>query len=206
MKIADLVKEGKLAGIADIRDETSVARVSVLSFILKRDAVARVRAQQPLQAQPVEETSARTCSDRRRRAAHLSLDGFIPTGSSIRIEVIVRRTRFRLAKAEADAHIQRGYAKALDALDEVIALIRRSPVVEAARTGLIALLDVDELQADAILALPLRRLAALERQKILDRLAELEREIAEYQAILASESRQREIVTAETHRHREQVR
>src|SRR5690606_26332946 len=80
---------------------------------------------------------------------------------------------------------------------EVIALIRRSPDVEEARQGLIKLLDIDELQADAILALQLRRLAALERQKIFDRLAELEQEIAEYKAILADESRQRDIVTTE---------
>jgi DNA gyrase subunit A len=109
----------------------------------------------------------------------------------------VRRTQFRLDKAEADAHIQRGYAKALDALDEVIALIRRSPDVDEARQGLIKLLKIDELQADAILALQLRRLAALERQKIFDRLAELEQEIAEYKKILASPARQREIVTTE---------
>jgi DNA gyrase subunit A len=127
----------------------------------------------------------------------LALDGFITHWIAHQIEVIVRRTQFRLDKAEADAHIQRGYAKALDALDEVIALIRRSPDVDEARKGLIKLLKIDELQADAILALQLRRLAALERQKIFDRLAELEKEIAEYKAILKSESRQREIITTE---------
>ena len=116
----------------------------------------------------------------------LPIDGFITHWIDHQIEVIVRRTQFRLDKAEADAHIQRGYLKALDALDEVIALIRRSPDVDDARDGLIELLKIDELQADAILALQLRRLAALERQKIIDRLAELEREIAEYKAILAS--------------------
>src|SRR5690606_23934927 len=105
--------------------------------------------------------------------------------------------QFRLDKAEADAHIQRGYVKALDALDEVIALIRRSPDVDEARAGLIKLLDVDELQADAILALQLRRLAALERQKIQDKLAELEKEIAGYQAILESESLQLSNITDE---------
>src|SRR5690606_10616206 len=98
---------------------------------------------------------------------------------------------------EADAHIQRGYVKALDALDAVIELIRNSPDVDEARKGLIKLLKIDEAQADAILALQLRRLAALERQKLFDRLAELEKEIAEYKAILKSEKRQREIVTEE---------
>jgi DNA gyrase subunit A len=127
----------------------------------------------------------------------LSIDAFITFWIKHQIEVIVRRTQFRLDKAEADAHIQRGYVKALDALDEVIALIRRSPDVEEARAGLIKLLDIDELQADAILALQLRRLAALERKKIQDRLAELEAEIAEYKLILADESRQRGIITEE---------
>src|SRR5690606_28249164 len=107
------------------------------------------------------------------------------------------RTQFRLDKAEADAHIQRGYVKALEALDEVIALIRRSPDVDEARAGLIKLLGIDELQADAILALQLRRLAALERQKIQDKLAELEREIAGYKAILADEKLQRDIIVTE---------
>ena len=113
------------------------------------------------------------------------------------VEVIVRRTQFRLKKAEAEAHIQRGYLKALDALDEVIALIRRSPDVEKARDGLMDLLGVDQLQADAILAMQLRRLAALERQKIIDRLNELELAIAEFHAILASETRQRQIIIDE---------
>jgi DNA gyrase subunit A len=127
----------------------------------------------------------------------LSIDGFIAHWVDHQIDVIVRRTQFRLKKAEAEAHIQRGYVKALDALDEVIALIRRSPDVDEARTGLMDLLGVDQLQADAILTLQLRRLAALERQKIADTLARLELEIAEYQAILADEQRQRTIVSDE---------
>src|SRR5699024_10607802 len=113
------------------------------------------------------------------------------------MEVIVRRTRYRLKQAEEEAHILRGLLKALDALDEVIALIRRSPTVEEARNGLMGLLDIDEAQAQAILNMQLRRLAALERQKIQDRHAELERLIAEYQAIIASEERQREIISEE---------
>jgi DNA gyrase subunit A len=127
----------------------------------------------------------------------LSLDGFIVAWVDHQIDVIVRRTRFRLRKAEERAHILRGYLKALDALDEVIALIRRSPTVEDAREGLKALLDVDEVQADAILAMQLRRLAALERQKIIDEHDEIERQIAEYKAILADPVRQRSIVSDE---------
>ncbi len=198
VKIADLVKEGKLAGIADIRDESSGRTGQRLVIVLKRDAVARVVLNNLYKHTSLQENfGANMLAIVDGVPRTLALDGFISYWITHQIEVIVRRTRFRLAKAEADAHIQRGYAKALDALDEVIALIRRSPDVETSRTGLMQLLDVDELQADAILALQLRRLAALERQKIRDRLAELELEIAEYQAILASESRQREIVTTE---------
>ncbi|MGV3712827.1 DNA gyrase subunit A [Pseudolysinimonas sp.] len=198
VKIADLVKEGKIAGIADIRDETSGRTGQRLVIVLKRDAVARVVLNNLYKHTSLQENfGANMLAIVDGVPRTLSLDGFITYWIQHQIEVVVRRTRFRLAKAEADAHIQRGYAKALDALDEVIALIRRSPDVDAARTGLIALLDVDELQADAILALQLRRLAALERQKILDRLAELEKEIAGYRAILASEVLQRELITTE---------
>jgi DNA gyrase subunit A len=113
------------------------------------------------------------------------------------IEVIVRRTRYRLRKAEERAHILRAYLKALDALDEVIALIRRSPTVEEARAGLMTLLDIDEAQATAILDMQLRRLAALERQKIIDEYDELMERIADFNAILASEDRQRQIISEE---------
>ena len=167
-------------------------------IVLKRDAVAKVVLNNLYKHTQLQENfGANMLAIVDGVPRTLALDGFITHWIDHQIEVIVRRTTFRLAKAEADAHIQRGYAKALDALDEVIALIRRSPDVDQARQGLIKLLKVDELQADAILALQLRRLAALERQKIRDRLEELEREIAEYQAILASPSRQREIVTEE---------
>jgi DNA gyrase subunit A len=198
VKIADLVKEGKLAGIADIRDESSGRTGQRLVIVLKRDAVARVVLNNLYKHTALQENfGANMLAIVDGVPRTLALDGFITHWIAHQIEVIVRRTQFRLDKAEADAHIQRGYAKALDALDEVIALIRRSPDVDEARKGLTKLLKIDELQADAILALQLRRLAALERQKIFDRLAELEKEIAEYKAILKSESRQREIVTSE---------
>jgi DNA gyrase subunit A len=198
VKIADLVKEGKLAGIADIRDESSGRTGQRLVIVLKRDAVARVVLNNLYKHTSLQENfGANMLAIVDGVPRTLALDGFITHWIAHQIEVIVRRTQFRLDKAEADAHIQRGYAKALDALDEVIALIRRSPDVDEARKGLIKLLKIDELQADAILALQLRRLAALERQKIFDRLAELEKEIAEYKAILKSESRQREIITTE---------
>src|SRR6185295_18794095 len=113
------------------------------------------------------------------------------------IQVVVRRTAYRLRKAEERAHILRGLVKALDMLDEVIALIRRSPTVEEARTGLIQLLDIDEVQATAILDMQLRRLAALERQKIIDELAKIEIEIEDYKDILAKPERQRAIISEE---------
>ncbi len=198
VKIADLVKEGKLAGIADIRDETSGRTGQRLVIVLKRDAVAKVVLNNLYKHTQLQENfGANMLAIVDGVPRTLPIDGFIRHWLEHQVEVIVRRTAFRLAKAEADAHIQRGYVLALDALDEVIALIRRSPDVDEARQGLMALLGVDELQADAILALQLRRLAALERQKIQQRLDELEREIAEYQAILASEVRQREIITEE---------
>jgi DNA gyrase subunit A len=127
----------------------------------------------------------------------LSLDAFIRHWVTHQMDVIARRTRYRLRKAEEEAHILRALLKALDMLDEVIALIRASNTTEAARDGLMQLLDIDELQARAILDMQLRRLAALERQKIQDRHSELEALIAEYNSILASEERQREIISTE---------
>ena len=207
IKIADLVKDGKLAGIADIRDESSGRTGQRLVIVLKRDAVAKVVLNNLYKHTQLQENfGANMLAIVDGVPRTLALDGFITHWIDHQIEVIVRRTTFRLAKAEADAHIQRGYVKALDALDEVIALIRRSPDVDEARTGLIKLLKIDELQADAILALQLRRLAALERQKIQDRLAELELEIAGYQAILQSEVRQRDDRHRGAHRARRQVR
>ena len=198
IKIADLVKEGKLGGIADIRDESSGRTGQRLVIVLKRDAVAKVvlnNLYKHTQLQDNFGANMLAIVDGVPRT--LPIDGFITYWVTHQIEVIVRRTAFRLAKAEADAHILRGYLKALDALDEVIALIRRSQTTEEARDGLMQLLDVDELQATAILNLQLRRLAALERQKIQDQAEELERLIADYQAILASPERQRSIVSDE---------
>ncbi|RLP75220.1 DNA gyrase subunit A [Mycetocola tolaasinivorans] len=198
IRIADLVKDGKLQGIADIRDETSGRTGQRLVIVLKRDAVAKVVLNNLYKHTQLQENfGANMLAIVDGVPRTLSLDGFITAWTAHQVDVIVRRTQFRLRKAEADAHIQRGYLAALDALDEVIALIRRSPDVEQARAGLIDLLKVDQLQADAILAMQLRRLAALERQKIIDRAAELEREIAEYKAILDSPVRQREIVSEE---------
>ncbi|HYI13803.1 MAG TPA: DNA gyrase subunit A, partial [Thermomicrobiales bacterium] len=198
IKIADLVKDGKITGIADIRDETSGRTGQRLVVVLKRDAVAKVVLNNLYKHTQLQENfGANMLAIVDGIPRTLPLDGFISLWVAHQIEVIVRRTQFRLNKAEADAHILRGYLKALDALDEVIALIRRSPTVDDARDGLMDLLAVDRLQADAILTMQLRRLAALERQKIIDQAAELELEIAEYKAILASPERQRTIISEE---------
>jgi DNA gyrase subunit A len=198
LKIADLVKEGKLAGIADIRDETSGRTGQRLVIVLKRDAVPKVVLNNLYKHTQLQENfGANMLAIVDGIPRTLSIDGFITAWATHQIEVIVRRTQFRLRKAEERAHILRGYVKALDALDEVIALIRRSPTVDDAREGLMKLLAIDELQARAILDMQLRRLAALERQKIIDELAEIEIEIAEYKVILASPQRQRDIVSEE---------
>ncbi|MEV8338139.1 DNA gyrase subunit A [Leucobacter sp. NPDC077196] len=198
VKIADLVKEHKVQGIADIRDESSGRTGQRLVVVLKRDAIAKVVLNNLYKHTQLQENfGANMLAIVDGIPRTLALDGFISAWAKHQIEVIVRRTAYRLKKAEAEAHIQRGYLKALDALDEVIALIRRSPTVDEAREGLMALLDVDQIQADAILGLQLRRLAALERQKILDLAAKLEAQIAEYEAILASPLEQRSIVVRE---------
>ncbi len=198
IKIADLVKEGKLTGIADIRDETSGRTGQRLVIVLKRDAVAKVVLNNLYKHTSLQENfGANMLAIVDGVPRTLTLDAFITYWVTHQIEVIVRRTQFRLDKAEADAHILRGYLKALDALDEVIALIRKSPTVEEAKEGLKKLLGVDDDQALAILNLQLRRLAALERQKIVEQAAELEAMITEFKAILASEERQRTIVSDE---------
>ncbi|QIV87129.1 DNA gyrase subunit A [Glutamicibacter mishrai] len=198
VKIAELVRDGKIAGIADMRDETSGRTGQRLVIVLKRDAVAKVVLNNLYKHTELQTNfSANMLAIVDGVPRTLPLDGFIRHWVTHQIEVIVRRTQFRLKKAEEEAHILRGLLKALDALDEVIALIRRSATTEAARDGLMEMLSIDEDQARAILDMQLRRLAALERQKIQDRHAELERMIAEFQTIIASPERQREIVSEE---------
>ncbi len=197
-KIADLVRENRVQGIADIRDETSGRTGQRLVIVLKRDAVAKVVLNNLYKHTQLQDTfGANMLALVDGVPRTLSLDAFIRHWTTHQLDVVVRRTRFRLRKAEEQIHIYRGYLKALDALDEVIALIRRSPDADEARTGLMALLDIDEVQANAILTLQLRRLAALERQQILDNYARLETEIRGYRAILDSPEQQRGIVRDE---------
>ena len=198
VKIAELVDGGRIQGIADLRDDTSGKTGLRIVIVLKRDAVAKVvlnNLYKHTQLQDNFGANMLALVDGVPRT--LSLDKFVRYWMDHQVEVIVRRTRYLLAEAERQAHIYRGYVKALDALDEVIALIRASATVEDARSGLIALLDIDEVQADAILVMQLRRLAALERQKIAEELAKLEIQIADLEAILASPQRQRDIISEE---------
>ncbi|WP_248146446.1 DNA gyrase subunit A [Microbacterium aoyamense] len=198
VKISDLAREGKITGIADIRDESSGRTGQRLVIVLKRDAVAKVvlnNLYKHTQLQDNFGANMLAIVDGVPRT--LPLDGFITHWIDHQIEVIVRRTQYRLRRAEERMHILRGYLKALDALDEVIALIRRSPTPNEANEGLQKLLDIDELQAGAILDMQLRRLAALERQKLIDEAAELELKIADFLDILATPARQRTIITEE---------
>ncbi|WP_019135624.1 DNA gyrase subunit A [Cellulomonas massiliensis] len=197
-KIGDLIRENKIAGIADLRDETSGRTGQRLVIVLKRDAVAKVVLNNLYKHTQLQDTfGANMLALVDGVPRTLSIDAFVRHWVTHQLEVIRRRTQYRLRKAEEQIHIYRGYLKALDALDEVIALIRRSPDADQARVGLMELLDIDEVQASAILNLQLRRLAALQRQEILDEHAKLEAQIAEFNAILASEQRQRTIVSEE---------
>src|SRR4051794_19359812 len=197
-KIAEHVKDGRLNGIADIRDETSGRTGQRLVIVLKRDAVAKVVLNnlfKHTQLQSNFGANMLALVDGVPRT--LPIDAFIRHWVDHQLDVIQRRTAYRLRKAEERIHILRGLLKALDALDEVIALIRRSPTVDEARTGLMALLEIDEVQAQAILDMQLRRLAALERQKIIDDHDELEAMIVDFTDILAKPGRQRDIVSDE---------
>src|SRR3982075_1233867 len=179
-KIAELVKDGRLSGIADVRDETSGRTGQRLVIVLKRDAITKVVLNNLYKHTQLQETfGANMLALVDGIPRTLNLAQFLRYYVAHQMEVIYRRTAYPLRKAEERAHILRGLVKALDMLDEVIALIRRSPTVEEARNGLIQLLEIDEIQATAILDMQLRRLAALERQKIIDELVKIEIEIAD---------------------------
>ena len=198
LRIAELVGDGKLTGISDVRDDSSSRTGMRLIIELKRDAVAQVVLNQLYKHTQLQDNfGANMLALVDSVPRTLTLEAFLSYWVLHQIEVIQRRTRFRLRKAQERAHILSGYLKALDALDAVIALIRASATVDDARTGLIDLLEIDEIQATAILDMQLRRLAALERQKIIDEFEELMSKIADYNDILASDQRQRTIVSDE---------
>ena len=196
--IADHVRDGRIAGIADVRDEGSQRTGQRLVIVLKRDAVAKVvlnNLYKHTQLQTTFGANMLAIVDGVPRT--LRLDEFVRYYVDHQVDVIVRRTRFQLRKAEERMHILRALLKALDQLDAVIALIRAAESADAARGQLMALLEIDEIQAVAILDMQLRRLAALERQRIIDEAAELEAKIADLMEILASPVRQRQIIADE---------
>jgi DNA gyrase subunit A len=197
-KIAELSRDGKVTGIADVLDETSGRTGQRLVIVLKRDAVAKVVLNNLYKHTQLQETfGANMLALVDGVPRTLRLDQMIRHWVTHQIEVIVRRTRYLLRKAQERAHILSALIKAIDRIDEVIALIRGSESASSAQQGLMDLLEIDEIQARAILDMQLRRLAALERQQLIDEYEELMAEIAEYEAILASPERQREIIGTE---------
>jgi DNA gyrase subunit A len=197
-KIAELARDGRVTGIADVRDETSDRAGQRLVIVLKRDAVAKVVLNNLYKHTQLQDTfGANMLALVDGVPRTLRLDQMIRHWVSHQIEVIVRRTRHLLRKAEERAHILRALIRAIDRIDEVIALIRASASAAVAQQGLMSLLEIDEIQARAILDMQLRKLAALERQQLVDEYDELMAEIAEYEAILASPERQRQIIGTE---------
>ncbi|WP_370644432.1 DNA gyrase subunit A [Nesterenkonia sp. LB17] len=197
-KIALLVKDGKVSGIADLRDESSGRTGQRLVVVLKRDAVAKVVLNNLYKHTQLQENfSANMLALVDGVPRTLSLDAFVYHWVTHQIDVIVRRTQFRLDKAQREAHIKIGLLKALDDLDRVIATIRASSTVDEARQNLKSLLEIDDDQAQAILDMQLRKLAALERQRLQDEYDELMKMIEDFQDILASEDRQRRIISSE---------
>jgi DNA gyrase subunit A len=198
LKIAELVKDGKIKGIADVRDEGNERLGQRLVVVLQNSAIPKVILNNLYKQTQLQDTfGANMLALVDGVPRTLRLDEFIKYYIEHQVEVIVRRTKFRLVEKEKRAHILKGYLKALDALDAVIALIRASKTPEEARTGLMKLLDVDEIQANAILDMQLRRIAALERQKINDEYEGLMADIIGLHSILASEAKQREIIKTE---------
>ncbi len=198
LKIAELVRDGRLTGIADVRDESSGRSGQRLVIVLKRDAVAKVVLNNLYKHTQLQDTfGANMLALVDGVPRTLRLDQMIRYWVAHQIEVIIRRTRYLLRKAQERAHILSALLKAIDQIDAVIALIRASASAAAAQQGLMELLEIDEIQARAILDMQLRKLAALERQQLVDEYEELMAQIADYEGILASPERQRQIVSAE---------
>jgi len=197
-KIAELVKDGRISGIADIHDESSGRTGQRLVIVLKRDAVAKVVLNNLYKHTQLQDTfGANMLALVDGVPRTLRLDQMIRYWVAHQVEVIVRRTRYRLRKAQERMHIVVALLKAIDRIDEVIALIRASASAAEAMQGLMGLLEIDEIQARAILDMQLRKLAALERQELTNEHDELAAKIAEYESILASPERQREIIGTE---------
>src|SRR5258708_15364051 len=191
-KIAELVKDGRLTGIADVRDETSGRTGQRLVIVLKRDAIEKVVLNNLCKHTQLQDTFGvimLALVDGVPRT--LRLDQMIRYWVALQINVIQRRTRFRLRKAQERLHIVAALLAAIDAIDEVIALIRASESAAAAQTGLMGLLEIDEIQARAILDMQLRKLAALERRGVMGKRGEVEAKNADFPPIPASPARRR---------------
>ena len=195
VSIREAVRDGKIQGIADMRDETSGRTGQRLVLVLKRDAVPKVVLNNLYKHSQLQQTfGANMLALVDGVPRTLSLDAFIRHWVNHQLDVIARRTAYLKREAEERDHILQGYLKALDMLDEVIALIRASEDTDTARTGLMGLLDIDQVQADAILAMQLRTLTRMNRDKIVAEHEELQRKIADYIDILAKPERQRKII------------
>ncbi len=196
-RIAELVRNGRLSEIVDLRDESDRHGLSII-VELKRGTQPRKTLNRLYKYTPLQMTfgvQLLALVDGRPRL--LSLKQLLLLFLRHRIEIVVRRTAYELSQAEARVHIIAGLLIALDNLDAVIATIRASRTVEVAKERLMERFGLSAVQAQAILDMPLRRLTALERQKLVDEHAALEARIADYRAILASPMRQRAIVGEE---------
>ena len=195
VSIREAVRDGKIQGIADMRDETSGRTGQRLVLVLKRDAVPKVVLNNLYKHSQLQQTfGANMLALVDGVPRTLSLDAFIRHWINHQIDVVARRTAYLKREAEERDHILQGLLKALDAIEEVIKLIRSSQGREDARPKLMEFLDIDQVQADAILSMQLVRLANMEAQKIVDEHNELMRKIADYNDILAKPERQRRIV------------
>ncbi len=197
-KIAELVKDGRMAGISDIADESSQRTGQRLVITLRRDAVAKVVLNNLYKHTQLQDTfgvNMLAIVDGVPRT--LRLDEMVRHYVAHQVDVIVRRTRYQLRKKRERLHVLEGLLVALDHLDEVIALIRNSESADAARGELMSRYELSEIQATAILDMQLRRLAALERQRITDEAATLRTEIADLEDLLASPPRQRQVISDE---------
>jgi DNA gyrase subunit A len=197
-KIAELADSGRVPGIADLRDDSSSRTGMRIVVVLKRDAVPSVVRNNLYKHTQLQETfGANMVALVDGVPRTLPLDAFVRHWVVHQVEVIRRRTAYRLRKKRERLHIVSGLLKAIDAIDEVIALIRRSQDVDAARDGLILLLDIDELQATAILDMQLRRLTALSREELQIERDKLVADIRELEDVLRSDDRKRSIIRDE---------
>jgi DNA gyrase subunit A len=197
-RIAELVEQGKVGGIADLVDESSSRTGMRIVVVLKRDAVPKVVLNNLFKYTQLQDNfGANMLALVDGVPRTLTLDAFVTNWIEHQVEVIQRRTAYRLRIAEERVHILIGLLKAIDRIDEVITLIRASESASVAQAGLMKLLDIDEIQAQAILDMQLRKLAALERNELQTQHDKLMAEIADYKDILSNLTRQRSIVSEE---------